>query len=141
MKLASARRIVIELTPTLVTFTDLDGDRFTLYPVVYVEPGSGRGKILAVGEPGPADRASIRIEAFGPEQSLPAGLSRLDALVAFFRTGLGHIVRRSLLPLKPEVAIRQSGWPAHSLASIDRETITAALHRAGARAVRWTDEG
>jgi hypothetical protein len=140
MKIAAARRVVIALTPTLVTFSDMDGDRVGLVPVIYVDPAAARIKVLGVGEPAPAGRNATRLDVFGPEPASAARLSRFEVLVVFFRGGLSRIVRRSLLPLRPAISVRYEGWPPDALGSIDRDVIAAALQRAGARTVRWSDE-
>jgi hypothetical protein len=139
MKLSSASAIVVDLTPTLVTFSDMDGDPVALAPVIYVDPSTPRLKILAVGEPAPSGAGAVRIPVLSADAP-PRGISKLDCLAAFFTNGLKQIADRSLFRLKPEVLVRRAEWLAGAFGGFERDVINHALERAGARIVRWPDE-
>ncbi len=130
--------IAIEIGPSQVTFIDPDGPPFSLSPVVYLAPDTERLKVLSVGAP-PNDETGVRIEVFGQDRP-PPGISKHDCLAAFLTHGLKAIVDRSLFRVKPDVVVRGAERLTQIFGGYERDLLTSALERAGAKRVRWPDE-
>ena len=139
MRWNPAEAIIIEVGPSQVTFFDPDGVPVVLPPVMYVAPDPDRIKVLGVGTP-PSGQSALRIEVFGPNRP-PPGFSKLDCLAAFLNHGLKTIVDRSLFRVKPDVEVRGSDSLSGVFGGYERDVFTSALERAGAKRVRWPEDG
>lgn len=139
MRWNPAEAIVIEVGPTQVTFFDPGGAPVVLSPVVYVSPDGDRTKILGVGTL-PAGQSGVEIRVFGSDRA-PRTISKFDCLAAFFSHGLKTIVDRSLFRVKPEVAVRGAETLSGVFGGYERDLFTAALERAGAKRIRWPEDG
>jgi len=135
MRWNPAESIIIEIGPSQVSFFDPEGPPVVLAPVIYVSPDANRLKILGVGAP-PSDQSALKVELLGPAR--PAnGVSKFDCLAAFFTHGLKTILDRSLFRLRPEVVVRGADSLTQVFAGYERDLLTSALERAGAKRVRW----
>ena len=139
MRWSPAEAITIEVGPAQVTFFDPDGAPVVLPPVIYVAPDPERIKILGVGTP-PGGQSALRIEILGPDRP-PPGFSKLDCLTAFLTHGLKTIIDRSLFRVKPDVVVRGTDSLSAGFGGYERDVFSAALERAGAKRVRWPEDG
>jgi hypothetical protein len=80
----------------------------------------------------------VRVEVFAQDQP-PAGISKLDCLAALFTHGLKAIVERSLFRMKPDVVVRGAARLSQAWGGYERDLLTLALARAGAKRVLWTE--
>jgi hypothetical protein len=139
MRWNPAEAIIIEVGPSRVTFLDPGGAPVVLPPVIYVAPDADRVKILGVGTP-PSGHSALQIEVLGPDRP-PRGISKLDCLVAFFTHGLKTIFDRSLFRMRPDVVVRGADSLSGVFGGYERDLLASALERAGARRVRWPEDG
>ena len=131
--------IVIDVSPSGVTFNDPAGLSVVLAPIVYVAPDARRSRILAVGQLPASGGQTQRVEVFGPGRP-PAGVSKLDCLTALFRHGMKEIMDRALFRVKPDVLVRGADSISPALAGYERDLFEVALQGAGAKRVRWSDD-
>jgi hypothetical protein len=116
--------IVINVSPSRVTFNDPAGLPVVLAPIVYVTPGARRSRIVAVEEPPTGGAPTERVEVFGPGRP-PVGVSKLDCFTALFRHGMKEIMDRSLFrgsPLRTQLPSlgRLSPRPVRQADKLDR---------------------
>ena len=131
--------IVIEITPSKVTFRASEGEPVSLAPLVYVSPDSRRNRVIAVGTAPRDGMPALPVAVFG-SASPPSGVSKFDCLAALFTEGLKAIVNRSAVRLRPDVLVRGAETLSAGLGGYERDLLARALEQAGARRVRWPED-
>ena len=139
MKWTSGSAVVLDIAPDRLTFTDMDGEPVSVPPFVHVVSGGSRTRLLPVKDGDVAPTGAARVAVLSPDPA-PRGISKFDCLAALFAQGLKAILDRSLFRRKPEVLVRGAETLSATLGGYERDLITAALAKAGARRVRWPEE-
>ncbi len=124
---------------TACTFRDTDTAPLVWPPVVYLATDAPRFKVLSAGEPPQLHAASRRVELFA-QDAPPRGVSKPHCLTAFFMAGLKTVIDRHVFRVRPQVFVRGAETISRSFAGYERDLLTNALERAGAKRIRWPDE-
>src|SRR6266545_6399555 len=126
MRWNPAAAIVVDVTPTQVTFLDPGGAPVVFAPVVYVTPPGPRLKVVAVGAPPPAGTPAVAVYVFSVDGP-PTGVSKFDCLAALMTQALKTILKRSLFRARPEVLVRGAETVAATLGPYHRDLLAASL--------------
>jgi hypothetical protein len=120
----------VRLSPSEFEFA-ASGRKRSFSPVLYLSPPGTRHRVLAVGDTVTPASEHVRIELLNPASTPPSPWTREHALSAFFRVGLGEVLKRGLF-CYPIVHLKSLSSIAGAFTGREERVFTGACRKAGA---------